>query len=277
MLSHAFAERRSYVDPDFPVSGWQGYDMSFMAHWHPEIELILIDSGSLVLGVNQERKTLLPGDLAVLGSKDIHYYERGESACTYSILIFNPELVDCPSLWPLNSDLTKAVLGPGILRDTVIAPLIKETINEMKTKGMCYKPLVKGNLRRMCALLERELGKPKKTILSGNDPVLQRMRQTLEFIHQRYREPLHLEDVASRAAMSPSHFSRVFSGFMGENFSAYVHKVRLEKIVQRIETNDESILEIAMDSGFGSLRTFNRVFKNHFGQSPRSWRQSRMP
>jgi AraC-like DNA-binding protein len=246
-----------------------------MAHWHREIELILIDSGSLSLGVNQERRTLLPGDLAVLGSQDIHYYENIELSCAYSILIFSPELVDCPSLWPLNSDLTEAVLGAGILRDAVIAPLIKETIGELRKREMFYKPLVKGNLQRICALLERELGKPKKTVISGKDPIQQRMRQTLEFIHQQYRNPLRLEDAASRAAMSPSHFSKVFSGFMGENFNTYVNNVRLEKILPRLEANGESILEIAMDSGFESLRTFNRVFKNRFAQSPRSWRQGR--
>jgi len=275
MIAHAFAEKRHYDDPDFPVSGWQGFDMSYMAHWHPEIELILTETGSLVLGVNQERMTLLPGDLAVLGSRDIHYYESVKGTCTYSILIFSPELVNCPSHWPLNSDLTKAVLGSGILRDEMIAPLIKETISELKRQNPLFKELVRGNLQRICALLERELGTPKKTVISGRDPVRQRMRQTLEFIHQQYRNPLRLEDAAALAAMSPSHFSRVFSGFMGENFSAYVNNVRLEKILPRLEANDESILAIALDSGFVSLRTFNRVFKNHFGQSPRSWRQSR--
>ena len=276
MLSHAFAERRSYDDPSFPISGWQGYNLSYMAHWHQEIELILIDAGSLVLGVNQERLTLLPGDLAVLGSRDIHYYESVEEACTYSILIFSPELVNCPSLWPANSDLSQAVLDAGIIRDEVISPLIKETITELKTQNTLYKELVRGNLQRICALLERELGRPKKKGLSGRDPVQQRMRQTLEFIHRQYRKPLRLEDAASLAAMSPSHFSRVFSGYMGENFSAYVNNVRLEKILPRLAANDESILTIAMDSGFESLRTFNRVFKKHFAQSPRSWRQSRL-
>jgi len=275
MVSHAFAERRTYDDPSFPISGWQGFNMSYMAHWHPEVELILVESGFLVLGVNQERRILQSGDLAVLGSRDIHYYESAEGVCAYSILIFSPELLDGISLWPMNSDLTNYVLKSGILRDTIITPLIIETIQELQTQDTRFKLLVKGNLQRICALLERELGTPKKNILSGNEPIQQRMRQTLEFIHQHFRDSLCLEDVASLAAMSPSHFSRVFSGFMGENFCAYLNHVRLENIIQRIENNDESILDIAMDSGFGSLRTFNRVFKKHFGQSPRSWRQGR--
>ena len=56
------------------------------------------------------------------------------------------------------------------------------------------------------------------------------------------------------------------------SFNQYVNEARLGYACQRIETTDDTLTEISMDSGFGSLRTFNRVFKEKYRLTPSEYR-----
>ena len=66
--------------------------------------------------------------------------------------------------------------------------------------------------------------------------------------------------------------SRLFSKTFHSSFNQYVNEARLGYACQRIETTDDTLTEISMDSGFGSLRTFNRVFKEKYRLTPSEYR-----
>ncbi len=73
----AFHEVRSY-NSDFMV--WHSsYDnISFLAHWHKEIELIYVRSGTCHLSITDVNFTAHAGDLAICESGAIHYSDRSE-------------------------------------------------------------------------------------------------------------------------------------------------------------------------------------------------------
>ena len=88
----AFHEVRSY-DSDFMV--WHGFyeNISFLAHWHQEIELIYLRSGSARLSINDYNFTAHAGDLVVVDSGDFHYSDSSELKNSLDFLVFDPGII----------------------------------------------------------------------------------------------------------------------------------------------------------------------------------------
>jgi AraC-like DNA-binding protein len=60
------------------------------------------------------------------------------------------------------------------------------------------------------------------------------------------------------------------------NFNDYINSFRIEEIKKRFEngeTEDFTVLGIALDSGFNSKTTFNRAFKKYTGSTPQFYIQ----
>ena len=68
--------------------------------------------------------------------------------------------------------------------------------------------------------------------------------------------------------------SRIFSKTFHKNFNQYLNDARLGYACQRLENTNDTITELCLDSGFKSLRTFNRAFKEKFKTSPSEYRKT---
>ena len=102
-----------------------------------------------------------------------------------------------------------------------------------------------------------------------------RMLLVLLYIQQHLDRPLDLAELAGVAGFSEFHFHRMFRGMMGESVQAHLRRLRLEKAAQRLRDSDESVIRIALGSGFESHAAFSRAFKKQTGCSPSDWRQAR--
>lgn len=83
-----------------------------------------------------------------------------------------------------------------------------------------------------------------------------------------------ISDLARRAAMSPRHFTRVFTGEVGEAPGAYVERIRTEAARRQLEETDDTITAIAARCGFGSAETLRRNFVRRLGVSPDHYRKT---
>jgi AraC-like DNA-binding protein len=73
--------------------------------------------------------------------------------------------------------------------------------------------------------------------------------------------------------VSPFALSRVCSGTFHTNFNKYLNNTRLEYVRYLLEYTDQSITEAYENAGFGSQRTFNRAFREHFRMTPKQFRE----
>ena len=92
-----------------------------------------------------------------------------------------------------------------------------------------------------------------------------RLARAMRFSREHFREPLSVKQLASEAAMSREHFSRLFSQRTGETPAAHLQRLRLNEAEILIRDTDLPLREIAMRSGFYSerhlLRTFQRIHR----------------
>ncbi|MCV7278419.1 GlxA family transcriptional regulator [Mycolicibacterium flavescens] len=83
-----------------------------------------------------------------------------------------------------------------------------------------------------------------------------------------------IAELARRAAMSPRHFTRVFTDEVGEAPGAYVERIRTEAARRQLEETDDTVTVIAARCGFGSAETLRRNFVRRLGVSPDQYRRT---
>ena len=105
-----------------------------------------------------------------------------------------------------------------------------------------------------------------------------RINRVRDHVREHLAAPLSLEDLAKVAHSSRFHFARLFKAHTGETLTHFVQRARLERAATLMRSSpDSSLLEIALEVGFGSASDFSRIFKRHHGMAPSQWdRRSRL-
>ncbi|MGV7208165.1 helix-turn-helix domain-containing protein [Oxalobacteraceae bacterium A2-2] len=100
----------------------------------------------------------------------------------------------------------------------------------------------------------------------------------LERIRQEgwWRQPgLTLAEVAARLGTNESYVSRAFNQGLGRNFNAAINAMRVEAVQSAMLAGDQrDLLSLALDCGFSSKSSFNRVFSEQAGMPPSAWRKA---
>ena len=102
-----------------------------------------------------------------------------------------------------------------------------------------------------------------------------RITRAVRAIDRHPDERLTLTDMARKAGLSPFHFLRTFERVTGVTPHQYVLRARLRQAAIRLVVESRTVLDIALDCGFGDCSTFNRAFRTEFGVSPREYRRRR--
>lgn len=96
----------------------------------------------------------------------------------------------------------------------------------------------------------------------------ERLESVLHYIEQHLGEPLDVPNLARLASISPFHFHRVFSSYVGQPVFSYVRRLRLERAAWLILFQRASVTEAALAAGYGTTAAFTRAYTRHFGLSP---------
>jgi transcriptional regulator GlxA family with amidase domain len=100
------------------------------------------------------------------------------------------------------------------------------------------------------------------------------VRDVQEAIEAEPGGPHSIDDLARRAAMSPRHFTRVFTDEIGEAPGQYVERIRTEAARRQLEETDDTVVAIASRCGFGTAETMRRNFIRRVGISPDQYRKA---
>jgi transcriptional regulator GlxA family with amidase domain len=119
-----------------------------------------------------------------------------------------------------------------------------------------------GGQSQFSALLELERG-------SG------RFAGLLDYARENLRAPLHVGDLAQRAAMSPRHFARVFREELGVTPAHAVERLRAEAAHAALASDASSVEEVARTCGFGAEERMRRAFLRLYGKPPSAVKRER--
>ncbi|HEY3856416.1 MAG TPA: helix-turn-helix domain-containing protein [Verrucomicrobiae bacterium] len=120
--------------------------------------------------------------------------------------------------------------------------------------------------------LTEAIGKRKENE-QGRQDAKGRLQQFLSQIPESEISNLSLEELSKMLHCCERHASRLFREEFGVGFLAYVSELRLKKACQLLLESDLKVIDVALQSGHGSLSHFNSVFKRRFHLTPTQWRE----
>ena len=94
------------------------------------------------------------------------------------------------------------------------------------------------------------------------------------YIRSNMEKDLEMDGVAKALGYSYSYFSRAINKIAGFGFNALLAMIRIEKAKRLLRETTKTILEIVIECGFGSERSFYRQFKETTGVSPLRYRSN---
>jgi len=241
-------------------------------HLHQSLEIVYVTKGSLEVGVGEELFHMEKGDLALVFPGLVHHYQVfSTSGSRHLVIIASPSLTGpYQAVLDKYSPRVPVIKSEGIHEDVRYA--LKVFLRDHKANG-------KVNDRRSTVLIQAWLDiilanclnlldlVDKSTV--GSDDIIYR---TIAYVAEHFREPISLTGMAHDLGYSPFSLSRVFSGTFHRNFNRYVNEVRLTYAASLLVRTCQPITEIAGSSGFESLRTFNRAFRDFAHMTPSQYR-----
>jgi len=120
----------------------------------------------------------------------------------------------------------------------------------------------------------RHGGQSQYSVLVEQGGKTGRFGELINWMRARIAEPMTVERLAERAAMSPRNFARTFAAEIGATPAKVVEGLRLEAARIAVETSHLNLDHIAASTGFGDSNRMRRAFVRAFGMSPQSLRRS---
>ena len=92
-----------------------------------------------------------------------------------------------------------------------------------------------------------------------------------------FRDPeLSLESLARKLGTNTNYLSRAFNEGLGQGLADVIGGLRVAWLQQRLADGaSDDLLDLALQAGFASKTSFNRVFKAHTGVTPSAWRRAK--
>jgi transcriptional regulator GlxA family with amidase domain len=105
---------------------------------------------------------------------------------------------------------------------------------------------------------------------SGHDD--EAIQRAQNWLYAHFREPVDLDAVAAKAAMSPRNFARRFKVATGDAPLGYLHRLRIDAAKHYLENGQRSVQEISQQIGYEDVAFFRHLFRRYTGASPREYR-----
>ncbi len=107
-----------------------------------------------------------------------------------------------------------------------------------------------------------------------NQKYSQNVEKVLQILHEKYKEPLTLKEVAEHLHLNVMYLGQLFKKETKKSFSAYLNHLRMEQAKWLLIHSNQNINEISNEIGYNNTTYFSKLFKKIVGQSPSEYREN---
>ncbi len=263
------------------------HERSYQAHWHSYGEIVMVGPGKTnVFMVNQNTYHLAEGDFLLIWPMEMHAIidaDRKDSLIIQFSNSFINSLFDLQRIMHFYKNLHVVCIHahPNLaIRLGQIADRMKDIFlsgsvdRELRCCMLLMEFMLILDEQREAFIPELKNGDP----YSFSDDTMHRMIMVTDYIKNNLTaDDLSEAAMAEKAGISRDYFSKVFRNVTGTNYSKWLNMIRLEKAIELMADSQMSLTEIAMSSGFQSISSFNRVFREEKRMAPGEYRALLMP
>ena len=252
----AVFEKKDYFElHGWHISGFRGYPPMFHTHG----ELIYVEKGCVNICVSGESHVLHEGEMSIVFPYLTHSYEDAPDA-EVLLILFDPLATAFD-----NTFLTKKP-------------------NVYYTDGSAYYPM----LNRAVTLMENEKFKTAMgyinavigefletvTLEEADNASEDAVTRILIYCAEHFTENITISSVAEAMYLSPSYVSKIFSQKLKYGFREYINALRINMAMSLLKNPEKRITDIMIACGIANQSSFNRVFRDICGISPKDYRKS---
>jgi AraC-like DNA-binding protein len=270
--------------PDFAPYGFT------CVRWHPvpmqrpdrhnEIEMNFLETGWVTYLMGGRKVRVEAGQLSAFWAALPHQVVDCGDEAEYFVATL-------PLSWFLQcrfpEGFVQALLGGGLAiendpqRAKVDAQLFSGWVADLASEqaGLTEAVLLEMEARLLrMALTMGDLAQQKKAQrIAVGDGGLNKVEEIAQLIAQRYTEPLTIDMIGRAVKLHPNYAMSLFRKAFGMTLVEYLTQHRVSHAQRLLVTTDEKILQVALNSGFGSMSRFSEAFQRECGCSPREYRR----
>lgn len=275
----------NYIGYDINIISKERMAVNFSLHWHRYIEILTIPEDEIVqhgveVVINDMPYTMMPGDICIIWPGQLHEIASNPEKCLVGYQFIPDLFSEFSDFDPYRSAMHRIHMlefdkNPDLLEGL---NLHLKQIRELQDKQPRFFHIEK-IMHLLEFFMELVNGMVKiqnieeYKVSEQNEDINWKIQRVCNYISNNASEDIGLNDVAEYIGLSPSYLSRTFKQVTGESFVEFLLSEKIKKAQSLLSNSDMSILDVSFSSGFRSISTFNRVFRQQNGCSPTEYRK----
>lgn len=246
-------------DTALRFSAEQYVSNGYYMHFHRNIEIYGVLSGTVSVTVAGQQATLSSGQMAVIDGLENHSYEIDGEAEVFFFHIGTRYSGKLYSLYP-NKRL------PLFLLDTQFNQTLYQQIRPLFQNAASYSEMKRlGVVYNLFADIIEHYGLTEKRGNTSDDCDV--VTQVVQYIYEHYNEPITLESLSKKFFISPKALSKKIRNRLNMDLRLFVNDIRIQRAIQMRDDpayKGMPLNEIATLCGFTNMVTFYRSYKRNF-------------
>lgn len=254
----------------------------FRAHRHDFLEFSYVVDGTGYETINETKHAMLPGTFTFVQPYQVHeiFTSPGSQLKLYNCMFSMDLLMESSAGEGLLRFIDPAGAAPYVQLSGAENDRMKWLVEDMYREYAENQPwrqtMLQLRLKEILVLFDRVR---RRTGSNAGEPAHDarlsegRKWPVIHYIHQHYQDDLALSDLAGRFSLSVSRISEVIKETTGQTYVQFLRDLRIRHACGLLASTEMSVAEIAMEVGYGSYKTFSRVFRESKGLAPKDYRR----
>lgn len=276
------SENLHYNIEDFPLYTKKDelyrYDYQALVHWHPDLEFIYIEKGTMDYYINGKTVRINQGDGIFVNSQRLHYgFSNEHNDCTFIALVISPDIFT--EITSLAKEYMYKKFG---LKNTDYIPLYHHVpwqkdiidliilIHDQMHQNPLKPLFIISRAIGIIDLVGEHIDDYQENSHNSYDQDV--FLEMTSYICQNYDKKITIDLLCRKTGISRNKCCELFLQFTKDTLLNYLTHYRIHKSIEYLRNTHLSISEISQMCGFSTPSYFTCVFKKETGITPKKYR-----
>lgn len=240
-------------------------------HWHRSLEILIPLYGHIDLWINGDTKTTRAGNIYIINSEEIHEIIPHQDEQYYKGYALQ---IDYDYLKHCYSNIDKIYFSqPNALNNKLILEKTLDIIRYYNSTNEFNYIRIISHLQMLIFILMSQLSRNKTNSFElKNNKNKDRIIKILHYIDENYAENLSGSTISHKFYLSEGYLYKLFKENLNITLKQYINIVRINHAKDELINTSYPIIDIAINNGFPNVKSFNHIFKEKIGISPKKYR-----